>query len=570
MTPPELGLLESMPRGVMVVGPDLRIRFCNEAFASVWGLDVARAEGRSLELFLPSEALGDLMEAVHDALDLGIGSYLNPALGPPGGVEYEVEVVPLGVKGCIVHLDDLSGVIHEERQALARKEEIEQLRRELGRRERDATRAALYDVGTGLPNRRAFREHVRRALERASQGGGGAILLADIDGFTVINEDLGPAAGDELLREVGTRLGASLREVDIVARYGGDEFAILLAGLGRADDAVLAALRVKQGLQLPVLVRGRELFTSMGVGVAVFPDDGEDVETLLKHAETALARAKEAGQGQVQLYSKRLSRASDRLSLAGALHRAVEDEAFELHFQPQVEMSTGAVIGSEALLRWSDPERGRLSPGVFVPILEETGLIGRVGAWVMSAGCRVARRWEGELEWSRVSINVSARQFLSGDLVATVRRALEATHLPAARLELELTESLLMEDAAASARTLRDLKRMGVAIAVDDFGTGYSSLAYLKRFPVDTLKIDRTFIRDIERDAEDRTICRAIITLGHELGLSVVAEGVETRAQWDILLGFGCDIVQGFLLAKPMPASELGGWLASRSEPKAS
>lgn len=566
-------LLEAMPHAAMVVAMDDEIVAANRAMQRILHDGPDPGSHRLVSVVAPDMEEG-IEAAICDALELGLSSCLSPALGPPGGTPREIDVVALGDGRCLVQVRDAASLLATERRLSGQDEEIAWLRRELGKRERDAARAVYVDVGTGLQNRQAFSEHLRRALARAAHGAHlGAVALIDIDNFTDLNESLGPSGADEVLREVGARIGSAMRDVDTVARYGGDVFAVLIDGIARPEDGMAAALRASQAVGAPIAVRGSEVYATVGIGVSVYPMDGLDPDRLLRNAETALARAKEAGGDNVQLYSARLNRrAEERLSLAAALRRAVETmEAFEMHFQPQVEIASGRIVGAEALLRWNDPERGGHSPAVFIPILEETGLIGRVGAWALESSCQSARTWDwAGAEGATISVNVSAKQFHSGDLLGSVRRTLEQTGLPPASLELELTESLLIEDLGRSAQILRSLERMGIKIAVDDFGTGYSSLSYLKRFPVDTLKIDRAFVRDLDHDAEDQAICRAIIKLGHELGMKVVGEGVETEAQLSALEAYGCDIVQGYYFSRPVPAPQFREWAARHAPPLSS
>ena len=562
--------IELMPQGVVVVDDSFTVRAWNSKMNKLFDtFDTFDTDtlGRQLETLFPSGFVEVITPAVLDAIEFQLTSALSPFTASLGGVNHEVQICPFEGRTCVVQFEELSLLQSLESQINEQADEIRRMRRELSQRERDVAYAAYVDPVTGLANRRLFNEHLRRALARSKHGKHlGALVLFDLDQFKVVNESFGLGAGDELLREVGERLMAAVRDVDTVARRGGDEFLVILDGIERAEDALLAAVRLAQSLADPFTFGGTDIYLTASAGVTVYPLDGEDAETLLKNADAAMYWAKDRGRNNVQLYSGHLSRsATERLSMASALHRAVEEEAFELHYQPQLDLGELGVAGVEALLRWNDAERGPVSPGVFVPVLEDTGLIGRVGAWVLKRACLHAAGWQKSgLGMLQVAVNVSARQFHTGELVPAVQIALEQSGLEPRLLEIEITEGLLMEALDSSIKVLQELKNIGVRVAIDDFGTGYSSLSYLKRFPVDTLKIDRAFVRDLTEDLDDQAICRAIVKLGHELGLEVVAEGVETDQQLELLKGYHCDYVQGFLLGRPMPLRALVTWLRDR------
>lgn len=445
------------------------------------------------------------------------------------------------------------------------------------------SRLANYDSLTGLPNRNLFRDRLSRAVARARRNGELlALIFLDLDRFKNINDTLGHAVGDELLQTVAKRIRYTLRETDSVghldngkgessppstevSRLGGDEFTIILENIGTADNAAPVARRVLDAIASPIPLAGRSLYVSASAGISVYPGDDPDPENLLKNADTAMYRAKELGRNNYQFFSEELNRqAHERLEMEQRLRNALANNEFSLHFQPQLDIHSYRSGAVEALLRWDNPEFGSVSPAKFIPVLEDTGLIVEVGAWVLETACGWARGWQDAgLPPVRVGVNLSARQFRQGNLVSVVQNALDNSGLDPRWLELEITESLLMEHSEAVIETLDTLGMLGIRIAVDDFGTGYSSLAYLKRFPIHALKIDLSFVRDVNADPNDAAIAQAIIALGRSLGLSVVAEGVENQEQLAFLAKGGCDEIQGYLLSRPLPPAQLERWYAA-------
>jgi len=425
-----------------------------------------------------------------------------------------------------------------------------------------------HDPVTELPERIQFCQQLSRALSRDGAAGTTGVLLIGLDEFKAINSSFGHGMGDELLRVVAGRLRHCVRNVDTIARWGGDEFAALLQEMSRPEDAVFVAKRILYALSRPFVHKGQDIYVTASVGIAFVPEAGEDVEALLQHADAAMYRVKGLGGNNYQVYSPQMNVSlTDRLETANRLRRALKQEEFILFYQPQLDVHSGRVVGLEALLRWKDSAEGLRSPAEFIPILEETGLIVPVGDWVLRKACTQARAWQyAGLSDLRVAVNLSPKQFRQQDLSKRVATILRETGLEPGSLELELTETVLMDDQQRSSKILSELKDMGSLIALDDFGTGYSSLGFLKAFPVDTLKIDRTFIRDIGADEEDRAICSAIVSLGQALKLHVMAEGVETEEQMEILRGQGCHLIQGFLFAKPMPPDDVWDWLTEKSE----
>ena len=416
---------------------------------------------------------------------------------------------------------------------------------------------ATHDALTGLPNRVLLEDRLNQAMAHADRDGRGfALLVCDLDRFKLINDSLGHNAGDELLQEVARRLSGLARGVDTVARFGGDEFVLLVNSLAQPDDVRRLALAAVDALQAPVVIAGLEVHTSPSIGVAFYPTDGTSIESLIARADAAMYCAKQRGRGNVQCYAPGMNAgAEERVQFESELHTAIALGQFELYYQPKVDTVTGEVRSAEALIRWIHPKRGIVSPGDFIPVAEECGLIGAIGEWVIHEACRQARAWQtAGLAWLRVSVNLSASQFRQEGLVASIERALKESGLEPKYLEVELTESVVMTDPEESIAVLEELSKMGVLVSVDDFGTGYSSMSYLRRFPIDKLKIDRVFISEIVNRPEDASIVRAIVSLAHSLRLKVVAEGVETPQQLEFLKAVGCDEYQGYHFSQPLPA----------------
>jgi diguanylate cyclase (GGDEF)-like protein len=424
---------------------------------------------------------------------------------------------------------------------------------------------ANYDALTGLPNRNLLNDRLRQAVYQQRSPRNLAVVFMDLDHFKFVNDSLGHSIGDKLLKAMSERLRAVLREGDTVGRVGGDEFVLILNDQSNEEVIFRAMQRISSKVSEPITIDGKELYVSCSAGISMYPQDGPDVDTLLKNADAAMYRAKEHGRNNFQFYTAEMNeRVNERLALENALRRALERQEFILHYQQKVDMKSGAIVGAEALVRWMHPEWGLVRPARFIPLAEETGLIVQLGEWVLREACRQTREWlDSGLKPGVVSVNLSARQFRQEGLVRMVSRILEETKLDPAQLEMELTESMVMHNVEAAIATLQGLKSLGVALSVDDFGTGYSSLSYLKDLPIDALKIDRSFVRDIGAgaEAEDGVIAQAIISLGHSLHLKVVAEGVETDQQVRFLKRFGCDELQGFFYGEPVAPADYAGLL---------
>jgi len=432
---------------------------------------------------------------------------------------------------------------------------------------------AYYDVLTGLPNRQLFKEHADRAILAAQRDGTKvAVIFLDLDNFKRINDTLGHNAGDKLLKKISKNLKDGIRASDIVARteagkqsmtslsrLGGDEFTILLSGLSEIEQAAVVAKRIIECTGLPVKIDDQELYITGSAGITGYPEDGEDIDTLLKNADAAMYYAKEAGKNNFQFYAKHMNASTlARLNMETKLKKALEQNELVLYYQPQMEVRTCRIVGLEALIRWEHPEMGLVSPVEFIPIAEETGLIVPIGEWVLKTACAQVLVWHraGFIPL-RIGVNVSGRQFRQHDLVKSVKQILDTTCLDPKHLGLELTESIIMHDVEEAIATLCKLKEIGLNLSVDDFGTGYSSMNYLKRFPLDTLKIDRSFVKDITTDPNDAAITKATIALAKSLDLTTTAEGVETEEQLTFLREQGCDQVQGYLISRPVPAEQV-------------
>lgn len=443
------------------------------------------------------------------------------------------------------------------------------------RAEEKIHKLAYYDTLTGLPNRQFFMQQLEQMIGEARKSHGQvALLYVDLDNFKRINDNLGHSYGDGVLKAIAERMSGCIRKRPTtngssqepfgIARLGGDEFVCAIDGAEDEDVMIGVADRIRDQLRKPVRYRGHEFVVTPSVGIALYPQDGEDVEDLLKHADVAMYQAKGAGRNSVKFYSGTMSlRSMRRLELEGGLRKAIDNDQLELHFQPKRHLETGKTVGVEALVRWQDDEGNYIPPAHFIPMAEETGLITPLGEWVLRAACQQIRDWKRRLgEEIEVAINISSQQLYQSDLKRTIMQALFEASIKPNLLQLELTESLLMRDVQDTIDTLTFLKDAGISLAIDDFGTGYSSLSYLKRFPLDALKIDQSFVAELDDNNDDAAICAAIIAMAHRLGLQVVAEGIETDYQLKFLRDQGCQLGQGYLLGRPLPAADFERALA--------
>lgn len=540
--------IESSVNGVFIMDylhRDGPIVYVNPAFERITGFSRGETLGRSPTFLVGSDVNQPEFEALQAAVKDGrqcravLRSYRKD-----GSMFWnEAHVAPVKSNaGNITHYVAILQDISETR-----------------RYQEELARQANYDALTNLPNRNLLSDRISHAVSRARRYERAvAVCLVGLDKFRLVNDSLGHALGNDLLRAVAARLQSRFRVVDTLARLGGDAFALVL--VDEATEPVMAGemQRILDTFSEPFAVEERELFVTASVGVALYPQDGRTAEALLKRAEIAMHRAKDQGGNTFQMFTREMdARIAERMSLENKLRRSLERNEMLLHYQPQTDLRTGRITGAEALVRWKHPELGMVPPAKFIPLAEETGLVIPIGDWVLRTACAQNRAWQQDgLRSITVSVNISARQFRQQDLADSVTAALRDTGLDPLHLELELTESIIMHDAEEVIAILQKLKAMGVKLAIDDFGTGYSSLSYLRRFPVDRLKIDQSFVRDIPADPDAAAIAQSVISLGQNLNLRVIAEGVDNSQQYTFLRERGCDEIQGYLIGRPVPAEE--------------
>jgi diguanylate cyclase (GGDEF)-like protein len=533
--------LDNMSQGLCFFDSDRRLQVVNRRFCEIFDLspEIVRPGMTFKELMTLSIAVGnhdgrsfkDIIDERDAAIGIGNGTYFQE-LSRGRVVSIDQQVTKDG--GWVITYDDVT----EQRKAESR-----------------IAYMARHDSLTGLPNRSLFQERIEQAVAQAGRGQGFAVLCIDLDNFKPVNDTLGHPVGDKLLKVVAERLSACVREVDTVARLGGDEFAVVQGNVKYPEDAALMAQRIVQTIGDVYDIDGQSITIGCSVGVSVAPGDGSSSEKLMKNADIALYRAKSDGRGTFRFFEPEMdARLQARRSLEFDLRDALGKNQFQAYYQPIFDVGKGRFGGCEALVRWIHPEKGMIPPDQFISIAEEIGVIGQIGEWMLREACAEASRWPAGM---KVAVNVSPVQFRNPQLVQSVRNALAASALPAQRLELEITESVLLANSAATLATLHELRAIGVRIALDDFGTGYSSLSYLRSFPFDKIKIDRSFVRDLTAADGSRLIVRAIINLSKNLGMITTAEGVETEDQLEQLRVEGCDEIQGYLFSRPIPSSEL-------------
>ncbi|MEA3242260.1 MAG: EAL domain-containing protein, partial [Pseudomonadota bacterium] len=428
-------------------------------------------------------------------------------------------------------------------------------------------RLAHHDALTGLPNRLLFLDRLQQAIKKAHREDNQlAVLFVDLDRFKQINDSLGHAMGDAVLKAVARRLQGCLREDDVVARLGGDEFTIIMDALHKPQHAMVLAQKLIRSVQRPVRHDDHELYVSASVGISLYPQDGQNADVLLQNADAAMYKAKDEGRSNFQFYTADMTElAFERVLMEAHLHRALEKKQFVVYYQSQVDLLSGELTGLEALVRWQHPELGLLSPTKFISLAEDTGLILPLGKWVLQTACRQIAAWhKADLYPGRIAVNLTGNQLKNDKVLPTIEQILEESSCQPDWLELEITESVIMEQHGRSFNILQKIKELGIELAIDDFGTGYSSLSHLKRLPVSRLKIDRSFIRDIPQDSSNKAITRAVIAMGKSMGLKVIAEGVETMAQKAFLQAEQCDEIQGYIYGPPLPAEQMTGVLSSQ------
>jgi diguanylate cyclase (GGDEF)-like protein len=556
----KLGISEAKNRAILSAIPDLILRInkegtileCKESKETRFFMDPQEFILKKLTEQLPGDAAVTAMHFVEQALQRGDTQFFEFQLEKDNTTYYyEARIVVSGEKEVIAIVRDIC---------------------ERKRFEQQIIQLAYYDSLTGLPNRLLFRNRLEQSIATAQRYGTKMVIMfLDLDRFKNINDTLGHTIGDMLLKSVAERLLKSVRKVDCVARsvtdeinetvarMGGDEFTIVLTNVNNIQDVSKIAQRILNTISRPYMLGTHEVYVTCSIGITICPSDSEDIDNLLKYADTAMYQAKDKGRNNYQFYTESMNAATaERFVIENQLRKALKSDEFQLHYQPQVDIRSGEIVGMEALLRWEHPEKGPLLPGAFIPYAEETSLIVPISEWILQTAClqNVILKRKG-YETFCMTVNISAMQLRQKNFVETVLRTVNSIGLDPCLLQLELTESIIIENVEANISTMRELKACGFMLSVDDFGTGYSSLSYLTRFPVNTLKIDKSFVKDIEKNPDSTAIVKAIIDLGHNLNLQVSAEGVETHQQLAFLRKNGCDHMQGYLFCKPLPAHEL-------------
>jgi diguanylate cyclase (GGDEF)-like protein/PAS domain S-box-containing protein len=552
-------LLEAAPDAMVVVNEPGEIVLLNRQAERQFGYLRDELLGQKVKTIIPQgfaeRLITDASRTLTEALAQQIGTGIELVGRRKDGSEFPIELM-------LSPLESLEGILVTAaiRDISARKKAVSAVRAMA----QQMSYSAEHDFLTGLPNRMLLTDRVGQAIALAQRHGKRiAVLFLDLDGFKHVNDSLGHPIGDKLLQSVAKRLVECVRGSDTVSRQGGDEFVVLLSELERSEDAAVMARRMLQAVAAVHSVGQHELRVTISIGVSVYPEDGQDAETLVKNADTAMYQAKEKGRQSYQFFKPAMNvRAMERQFIEESLGRALEREELALHYQPKVDLTTGAITGAEALLRWTHPPRGSVSPAHFVPVAEDCGLILPIGAWVLRRACEQARAWvDAGLPVTTMAVNVSAMQFREESFLDGVFATLSETGLDPKSLELELTESVLMKNAESAASVLQTLRERGTTVAIDDFGTGYSSLSYLRKFPVDALKIDQSFVRQIGTAGHDTAIVTAVIAMAKSLNLRIIAEGVETLEQLTFLQAHQCDEAQGYYFSRPVPAQQFASLL---------
>jgi len=543
--------IESSVNGIFIAaaGPDdCQLTYMNAAFSQILGIPRDKVLGQPCLCAGDDDGLALIRSAIAEGRD-GYTTLLRQC---SDGSQQWIELFLSPVRGDADSVSHYVGVLND---VTARKEAEGQL-----------AFLANHDSLTSLPNRSLFDDRLQQALARADRGNGFAVCLINLDRFKLVNDSLGHAVGDAVLIEVAKRLSTVCRSADTLARLAGDEFVILLEGMGDAVMVASIAHRILEVLTQPVVAGGRDIDVAASLGLALYSDDGNDIESLLRNADAAMSAAKAAGRNTFRFYDEAMNRrASQRLALETDLRRAVARRQLELFYQPQIRSADGNLAGVEALLRWRHPERGLVSPIEFIPLAEEAGIITELGEWALGEAARQIVAWRGRgINVPRMAVNLSPRQFHAADLADHLERILATAGAPNEWIELEITESAAMAHPEGAVQVLQRLRERGIKVAMDDFGTGHSSLAMLRTLPLNVLKLDRSFVRHLPESETDAAVASAVVTLARRLGLSVVAEGVETTAQQQFLTEIGCDVLQGFLFARPLPVGELEAWLIQR------
>ena len=535
-------IVNNMTQGVALFDSEARLLFCNDRYVEMYGLspDIAKPGCTLRDLLDHHKRLGSFTDDIGSYVearckDINQGNNCNFTVSLQDGRVFSVSSNPIAGGGWLATHEDITERRHSEERI---------------------AHMARHDALTDLPNRAFLRERLDHELKRAKRNECLAVLCLDLDHFKGVNDTLGHAVGDELLKLVSDRLQGCIREIDTIGRLGGDEFAIIMSQLQEPTNAAVLAKRIRDSIIRPYQINGHQIVIDISIGISIAPIDAMDTESLLKNADMALYGAKDDGRGTFRLFEPKMNtRMTSRRELEVDIRKGLTNNEFELYYQPLVTVNSEQVNTFEALIRWNHPTHGVVSPGDFIPIAEETGLIIPLGEWVLRTACKEAKKWPDHV---KVAVNLSPAQLKNKDLLNRVKMALKEAGIKPQKLQLEITETVLLKNTFAILATLEELHRMGVQIALDDFGTGYSSLSYLRSFPFDKIKIDQSFVRDLSNGAEPLAIINAIAGLARCLNMISTAEGVETKAQLEALQAIGCNEMQGFLISKPKPASEIG------------